>query len=168
VPSGERTTSAPPWDPSDTSAPRSTSRRTSGLSAGSTGRIPRQSIAPKMSATSPNAAATQLSRDRAGAGGLPASNSQASPISRSRRFGSFSRHFRSRRCTFTGTPLQSGSFLTTAASTSVVVSPLKARRPMSISYSTQPNAQMSARLSTGLPRACSGLIYGAVPRSIPA
>ena len=28
--------------------------------------------------------------------------------------------------------------------------------PVSISYSTQPNAQMSARLSTGFPRACSG------------
>ena len=38
---------------------------------------------------------------------------------------------------------------------------------MSISYSTQPNAQMSARLSTGLPRACSGLMYAAVPRICP-
>ena len=30
-----------------------------------------------------------------------------------------------------------------------------------------PNAQMSARLSTALPRACSGLMYAAVPRIIP-
>jgi hypothetical protein len=28
--------------------------------------------------------------------------------------------------------------------------------PVSISYSTTPKAQISARLSTGLPRACSG------------
>ena len=32
------------------------------------------------------------------------------------------------------------------------------RRPASISNSTQPKAQMSARWSTGLPRACSGLM----------
>jgi len=37
-----------------------------------------------------------------------------------------------------------------------------------ISYSTTPNAQMSARLSTGLPRACSGDMYAAVPRMTPA
>ena len=39
--------------------------------------------------------------------------------------------------------------------TSVEVSPANACT-VSISNSTQPNAQMSARLSTGLPRACSG------------
>ena len=33
-----------------------------------------------------------------------------------------------------------------------------AGRPVSISYSTQPNAQMSVRLSTAFPRACSGLM----------
>ena len=43
-----------------------------------------------------------------------------------------------------------------------------ASRPVSISNSTQPNAQMSARLSTDCPRACSGLMYGAVPRINPA
>ena len=32
------------------------------------------------------------------------------------------------------------------------------KRQVSISYSTQPNAQMSARVSTALPRACSGLM----------
>ena len=41
-------------------------------------------------------------------------------------------------------------------------------RPVSISYSTTPNAQMSARLSTAFPRACSGLMYAAVPRICPA
>ena len=43
-----------------------------------------------------------------------------------------------------------------------------ARSPVSISKTTAPKAQMSARLSTGLPRACSGLMYAAVPRIIPA
>ena len=47
-------------------------------------------------------------------------------------------------------------------------SPANARLAVSISYSTHPNAQMSARLSTALPRACSGDMYAAVPRIIPA
>ena len=51
---------------------------------------------------------------------------------------------------------QAGSSRTTAPSTSVTSSPSKARRPVSISYSTQPNAQMSLRLSTACPCACSG------------
>ena len=38
------------------------------------------------------------------------------------------------------------------------VSPGNATRPVNISYSTQPNAQISDRLSTFLPRACSGLM----------
>ena len=40
--------------------------------------------------------------------------------------------------------------------------------PVSISNTTHPNAQMSVRLSTGFPRACSGLMYAAVPRITPA
>ena len=51
---------------------------------------------------------------------------------------------------------------------SEMVSPANAVRPVSISYRTQPNAQMSVRLSTVWPRACSGLIYLAVPRMIPS
>ena len=47
------------------------------------------------------------------------------------------------------------------------VLPSKARRPVSISNTTQPNAQMSVRRSTGAPRACSGLMYGAVPITTP-
>ena len=39
---------------------------------------------------------------------------------------------------------------------------------MIISYSTAPNAHTSARLSTAFPRACSGLIYAAVPTIMPA
>ena len=63
---------------------------------------------------------------------------------------------------------QSGSFVTTAASTSVVVSPSNALFPLNISYSTHPKAQMSARRSTAFPFACSGLMYAAVPRITPA
>ena len=40
--------------------------------------------------------------------------------------------------------------------------------PVTISNTTTPKAQMSARLSTAAPRACSGLMYAAVPRMIPA
>ena len=39
---------------------------------------------------------------------------------------------------------------------------------MSISNNTQPKAQMSVRWSTARPRACSGLMYAAVPRMMPA
>ena len=52
--------------------------------------------------------------------------------------------------------------------TSELLSPASnGRRPVSISYSTQPNAQRSVRSSTGLPRACSGLMYATVPRMMP-
>ena len=50
-----------------------------------------------------------------------------------------------------GTRDQSGSRSRMAAIVSETVSPANAIRPVSISYSTQPNAQMSVRLSTGLP-----------------
>jgi len=55
-----------------------------------------------------------------------------------------------------GRAFQSGSFVITNASVSVTSSPPNARVPVSISNSTQPNAQMSARLSIVFPRACSG------------
>ena len=45
-----------------------------------------------------------------------------------------------------------------AAIVSETVSPRKGGRPVNISYNTQPNAQMSVRLSTAFPRACSGLM----------
>ena len=63
---------------------------------------------------------------------------------------------------------QSGSCRRTAASTSETVSPSKQRVPVSISYSTTPKDQMSDRLSTGRPRACSGDMYAAVPSTTPA
>jgi hypothetical protein len=66
-----------------------------------------------------------------------------------------------------GSSDQSGSFISTIASVSETSSPVDGRRPVSISYRTQPNAQMSARLSTALPRACSGAMYAAAPSSMP-
>ena len=44
--------------------------------------------------------------------------------------------------------------------------PSKARRPVSISYSTQPNAKMSARPSTSPPSICSGAMYCGVPTTV--
>ena len=46
--------------------------------------------------------------------------------------------------------------VTTAAITSVTVSPANSERPVSISHTSTPKDHTSARLSTGLPRACSG------------
>ena len=49
-----------------------------------------------------------------------------------------------------------GSFETTAESVSSEVSARKARRPLSISYRTEPKEKMSDRASTAWPWACSG------------
>ena len=72
----------------------------------------------------------------------------------SRFFGSFSRHRCNSRRMSEGVDLgracQSGCRSRTAASVSVTVSPSNARRPVSISYSTQPNAQMSRALVHGV------------------
>ena len=51
---------------------------------------------------------------------------------------------------------------------SVIVSPVKDCLPVSISKSTQPNAHTSDCASVAWPRACSGLIYAAVPIMTPA
>ena len=66
-----------------------------------------------------------------------------------------------------GNALQSGSARSTAAKISVTDSPENARRPTNVSYSTAPNAQMSVRLSTLFPLACSGLMYATEPRMMP-
>ena len=57
-----------------------------------------------------------------------------------------------------GSAFQSGSAFTTSANTSASVVPPNALCPVSISNTTQPYAQMSARLSTPVPRVCSGLM----------
>ena len=54
-----------------------------------------------------------------------------------------------------------------AVSTERGVSPVKARRPVTISYKTAPNEKMSDRASTGLPSACSGDMYAVVPTIVP-
>ena len=51
--------------------------------------------------------------------------------------------------------------------TSRSVAPVNGRFPASISYSTTPNEKMSLRESRARPDACSGDIYGTVPRIIP-
>ena len=83
-------------------------------------------------------------------------------MSGSRRFGSFSRQRRSNRRTLdgvcSGNAFQFGSRSMIAAMVSDSVSPLNAAWPISISYKTHPKAQMSVRLSTARPRACSGLM----------
>ena len=47
------------------------------------------------------------------------------------------------------------------------VSPLKAGRPVTISYNTAPSENRSDRPSTASPRACSGDMYAAVPMTAP-
>ena len=90
------------------------------------------------------------------------SSSRASPISRRRLPGSFCRQRRTTRTTDAGatfaSALQSGSRSMTRAIVSDTSSPSNGRLPASISYRTHPNAHTSARLSTVLPRACSGLM----------
>ncbi len=90
----------------------------------------------------------------------PRSSSAASPISRRRLRGSFTRHFFNTRRTAGGVPAgslsHSGSRVTTCAITSVTVSPVNIASPVSISNRITPKAQTSVRRSTFLPRACSG------------
>ena len=115
---------------------------------------------------------------RSTVGSLPASASSSSSLAspmcwrRRVRVASRSRQRRSRRCSDSGDRWGSASksmpCLKTAASVSEIVSPLKSFLPVSISQSTTPNAQISERRSAVLPRACSGLMYAAVPMSTPA
>jgi hypothetical protein len=98
---------------------------------------------------------------------------RATPMWGIRCWGSFWRHRLSKRRmaggVVVGSAFQSGSRVRTAAMPSETVSPgSKAWRLVNISNSTHPNAHTSVRRSTGLPRACSGLMYAAVPRMTPA
>ena len=52
--------------------------------------------------------------------------------------------------------MRGGSSRSTAAIVDIVVEPSNARRPVAISYSTDPNEKMSERASTTPPSACSG------------
>ena len=93
-------------------------------------------------------------------------------MSRRRCFGSRSRHRAISRLmcggVSGGSASSGGASRMTAASVSVTVSDANSPRPVSISKSTHPNAQISARLSTGFPFACSGAMWAAVPSTTPA
>jgi hypothetical protein len=119
-------------------------------------------------------AATMVrARSSSGAADIASAISRRAAAIESRRWArSFCRQRRNSRRT--GTGVSGGSVssgiesFNTDASTSETSLPVNARRPVSISKSTTPNAQTSARRSTGLPRACSGLMYAAVPRINPS
>src|SRR5262249_24482991 len=121
------------------SAPKSTSWRIKGTSTGGGVRNKLQVAAAKPTA---NAAATAGHNHRVVESGAACSvdvsgalsiQAIASPISRSLRLGSFSRHRRNTGNTLAGTPPQSGSRSMTAASVSVTVSPANKDLPFSIS-----------------------------------
>ena len=151
-------------------------KRTTGCDRGaSESRMPHAiaavTSAPKTSATTAIAAdrrqPTRESRCTASASSASdrdSSSSRASPISRSRRLESRSRHLainrRMRDGVAAGSFSSAGVSRITDASVSVTVSPPNAGRPVSISNSTQPNAQTSDRLSADRPFACSGAHVG--------
>ena len=96
---------------------------------------------------------------------------RASPMSRSLRAASRSRQ-RARSCrsgcgVWDGNRDHAISPAVTAARVSGTSRPVNTRSPESISNSTAPNAQMSLRRSPSRPRACSGLMYAAVPTAAP-
>ncbi len=123
------------------------------------------------SARMPFVGAAVVSSAVTGAASASSISIRASPASRARLLISFCKQRRSKSRIFvgveTGSVFHSGSSFSTAARISVVISPRNACLPVSSSYTRQPNAQMSVRLSTALPRACSGLMYAAVPMIVP-
>ena len=135
------------------------------------------SVPPRAAMVTSNTAAAiqpRLSITGAGAGSARAGSSitkSAVEMSAIRRLRSFSRHrwisVRIATGISGGNAVQTGSLLSTEASVSLTSSPSNARRPVSISYSTQPNAHTSDRLSASRPLACSGDMYAAVPIMTP-
>ena len=148
----------------------------------SSGRVATHTRVPAMAATTNAPAVSAATRCHSGrrgtsvadaprlAGSSSAKSAAAMSATRLRR--SFSRQRRiSARIdpgTLAGNAFQSGSLLSTATITSVTSSPSNGRVPVNISNSTQPKAQRSLRLSAGRPFACSGDMYAAVPRIMPA
>ncbi len=63
---------------------------------------------------------------------------------------------------------EGGSCSRMAAITPAWLLPSNARRPLSISSSTAPNANKSDRASASFPSSCSGAMYCRVPRIVPA
>jgi hypothetical protein len=135
-----------------------------GLSSQATAAVPAARITAPATAARIETREPRRAEPAARAGGASSgadSRMRASPMSRSRCCGSRSRQratsARRDGGVSAGRRRRSISSLSTAASVSVTDRPAPNRRsPVSISYTTTPNAQMSARLSTGRPRACSG------------
>jgi hypothetical protein len=161
LPSGE--IAAVKSRPALASGPRSTLSHISGRSIG---RVARHNDTPKTAATKTAAAAIMAQGPRititvwvsAAVSGC-CSMIRASPMACKRCRRSFCKHCRSSLRTAAGvsggSAFQSGSNFSTEASVSETDSPLKASLPVSISYSTTPNDQMSARRSASRPCACS-------------
>ena len=144
-------------------APRRKSKRRAGRETALFGR--RAAVVgfgPAGAPTSPTSSPPRITRS---------SSRRASPMSRKRAFGFFTRHWRSSARTRAGVPsgsaLHSGSRSSTRATVAENPSPPNVCRPLRHSYSTHPNDQMSVRRSTTCPSACSGLMYGAVPTIAP-
>src|SRR5262245_23835189 len=166
LPSGDSAIEPPVGSATDVSGPSSALNCINGRS---TGRVVRHAIQPKAAVTTTRAATAAIEshdREAALAGGAASSSPEdantirASPIAWRRRLRSLVRHRRTNLRIATGVAAvsasQSGSSFRTLARVSETDSPSKALLPTSISYRTAPNDQMSARLSTDLPLACSG------------
>ena len=182
VPSGERT--AVVRVPATASGPRSTLSRISGRSTGRAERHQPNPTALRAKANTPATTHRTLLLPGSDGVGRPSTSSslarlarfsrtiRASPISRNRFLTFRSRHRRSRprieRGASAGSLSNSSGNRSTSASVCEIVSASNRRLPVSSSHSTTPNDQTSARLSTGLPAACSGLMYAAVPKITPA
>ena len=150
-------------------------RPTNALIVGAAANAPTRSATPAMAVTRRLEPADDAGAGSAAADGVFSASSisnRASAASDSRRLRSFSRQRRNRRrmagCVVGASAFQSGSVFSTDASVSETVAPSNRRFPVSISHSTTPKPHKSARLSAVVPRACSGDMYAAVPRIMPA
>ena len=170
MPSGERIASVPSGEPSDTSGPRSTSSRTSGRRACSTGRVARHQPPDATTARIASAAATAHGRLARGSWSSlrdtgifrrrqspPQSQSAHQPASEDAdaclSAGNVAAACGSLCGVASGNRLQSGSALDHRSQNLRYVFTLERLLSTdSNSYSTQPKAQMSVRLSTALPR----------------
>ena len=170
LPSGERI--AVVLGPLCASGPRSASNRHVGRSTGCAARhhptpIPIAATTGSASAQTGSPRRTTVGRAAGASSTTPASSSitRASPIACKRRLGSFSRQrFSSLRTARGSVRRKSAEIRLLQQNGRQRLRHRLARRnnglPVSISYSTTPNAQMSARLSTGLPARLLGRHVG--------
>ena len=166
-------------------AGRAIVNRATGVGADGDGRVSSHTPPPTVAAAT-NAAAAHTSRSRPAVSRtaravslvvalLSAIHLNSASRSRAvcqRSSASFSRHRRTTRSSAAGVSGCSderagGSAPRIAAITLAVVLPVKARAPVTISYSRTPNAKMSDRASASRPSICSGDMYWNVPRMVP-